>query len=265
MSERDGKDGRKDWAVSVKGLRYTFGGQWGLQDLTMDVAQGQIFGLLGPNGAGKTTAIRLMTGQLLPQQGEVRVLGLDPVSQCQQVRALIGVMQEDPGHYRRLSVRSNMRFFASLYGEPSSWADELIAKVNLSDKAGCAVSELSRGMKQRLALARALVGRPKLLFLDEPTSGLDPLAAKAVHRLIEAYCREGGTVFLTTHYLEEAEALCHQVAILQHGKLLCQGHYLDLCHQYLPEQIEVSQGGRKVMRPPGLEELFFKLTGQTIE
>ena len=251
-------------AICADKVGYSFGTGWELQDLTFQVAAGQVFGLLGTNGAGKTTTIRLLTGQLRPKTGRVSILGVDPLQQSQLLRRLVGVMQEDPGHYQRLSVRANLRFFASLYGVPAAYADELLRKVDLACKAGSAVSQLSRGMRQRLALARAMVGKPKILFLDEPTSGLDPAAARSVRQLIEDFCREGGTVFLTTHYMEEAEKLCHQVAVLHNGTLLCQGHYLDLCKQYLPEQIEVEQGGRRIRRAPGLEELFYCLTGRRI-
>ena len=252
-------------AICADKVSYSFGAGWQLRELTFTAAAGQVFGLLGTNGAGKTTTIRLLTGQLRPQGGTIRVLDVDPLRDSQQLRRLVGVMQEDPGHYQRLSVRANLRFFASLYGTPYSYADELLEKVDLCRKAGSAVNQLSRGMRQRLALARAMVGRPKLLFLDEPTSGLDPIAARGVRSLISSFCSEGGTVFLTTHYMEEAEKLCHQVAVLHNGSLLCQGHYLDLCRQYLPEQIEVEQGGRMVKRAPGLEELFYHLTGSRIE
>lgn len=250
----------QEWAVEVNNLCYSFGGAWALQELSLQVPVGQVFALLGGNGAGKTTTIRLLTGQLRPQGGQVSVFGLDPEKQAQQVRALVGIMTEEPGHYQRLSARANLRFFASLYGAGAAEADGLLERVGLAEKANCAVSQLSRGMKQRLALARAMVGKPKLLFLDEPTSGLDPLVARGVRELIGQFCREGGTVFLTTHYMEEAENLCHQVAILQAGQLLCCGHYLDLCRQYLPETVERQKGGRTVRQAPGLEELFCKLT-----
>ena len=127
------------------------------------------------------------------------------------------------------------------------------------------VSSLSRGMRQRLALARALVGAPRLLFLDEPTAGLDPHAARGVRRLVERFCAEGGTVFLTTHLMEEAEELCHQVGILDRGCLVALGNPQDLCRQHLPQSIEVVRGGRHQARPPGLEDLFVHLTGRSLD
>jgi ABC-2 type transport system ATP-binding protein len=128
-------------------------------------------------------------------------------------------MLEEPGHYERLPLRSNLAFFARLYGAPSGRVDELLELVGLQDKAGEPVARLSRGMRQRLALARALVGSPRVLFLDEPTAGLDPHAARGVRCLIEDFCRQQGTVFLTTHFMEEAEELCHQAAWLPWGTL----------------------------------------------
>lgn len=237
-----------------------------LQQLNMQVEAGTIFGLLGANGAGKTTIIRLLTGQLIPLQGNVSVFGVNPVAQATAVRARLGLMQEDAGHYGRLSVRRNLGFFASLYAveNTSSHTDELLAKVGLLDKANSPVNSLSRGMRQRLGLARALVGNPELLILDEPTAGLDPVAAKSVRELIKSFCQNGKSVFLTTHLLEEAESLCHKVAILHQHHLVCCGNPLDLCAQYLPEEVEVQLAGRKVMRRPGLEQLFYKLTGREI-
>lgn len=257
-------DANGSLAIEARGLCYTFGGQWRLQGLDLAVESGQVFGLLGANGAGKTTTIRLLTGQLQPESGTVRILGLDPVQEAKRVRSIIGIMAEEPGHYGNLSVRTNLRFFASLYGASASVVDEILEKVGLSFKASEAVAQLSHGMRQRLALARALVGHPQVLFLDEPTSGLDPIAARGVHGLITDFCAGGGTVFLTTHYLGEAESLCHKVAIVQDGSVLCCGHYVDLCRQYLPSEVEVVQGGRVIKRAPGLEELFCHLTGSSI-
>lgn len=252
------------WAIVADGLHYDFAGGYGVHGISFKIPTGQVFSLLGPNGAGKTTTIKLLTGQLRPQSGQVSIFGLDPGVHSEEVRRYIGVMQEDPGHYQRLSVRTNIKFFASLYGVSGEYADKLIEQMGLSDKADVAVSKLSRGMRQRLALARAMIGKPKVLFLDEPTSGLDPLSAQGVRAMIDDYCKGGGTVFLTTHYMEEAEYLSHCVAIIQDGKLLCKGHYIDLCQQYLPKTIEVVRGGRTVECSPGLEQLFFHITGRSI-
>lgn len=258
-------EGRRVNAIEVRGLQRSFRGRPVVQDLTFTVPEGQVFGLLGPNGAGKTTTVRMLTGQLRPDAGEARILGRDPTSEARELRSAIGVMLEEPGHYERLPVRSNLAFFARLYGAPRERVDALLRRMGLEEKAKEPVSRLSRGMRQRLALARALIGEPRVLFLDEPTSGLDPHAARGVRRLIEAFCAEGGTVFLTTHFMEEAEDLCHSVGILDSGRLVALGNPEDLCREHLPAKIEVLRGGRPQSRAPGLEDLFVHLTGRSLE
>jgi ABC-2 type transport system ATP-binding protein len=256
---------KKPPALEMQDVHRFYGSLPALCGVSFTVPEGEVFGLLGPNGAGKTTTIRLLTGQLRPHGGRVRVLGLDPDTSSRELSVKIGVVLEEPGHYERLPLRSNLTFFARLYGAPPGRVDELLELVGLQDKAGEPVSRLSRGMRQRLALARALVGSPRLLFLDEPTAGLDPHAARGVRSLIEEFCRQQGTVFLTTHFMEEAEELCHQVGILDQGRLVALGNPQDLCRESLPEQIETIRGGRKVLRPPGLEELFIHLTGRSLD
>ena len=250
--------------ITVDDLHYSYGQLKVLKGLTLTAYRGQVMGLLGVNGAGKTTTVRILCGQLPKSSGHVQVLGLDPYSQGAQLRQLIGVMPENAGHYERLSVFDNLLFFARIFGinNPKRRAEELIELVDLTDKSQVRVSALSKGMRQRLALARALVGRPQLLFLDEPTAGLDPNAARKVRSLIDNYCIGGGTVFLTTHYLEEAEEMCAQVAILNGGRLVCCGNPQDLCRQYLPSEISVRRGGRLVKQAPGLEQLFQHLVGE---
>lgn len=252
-------------ALEVRDLQRSFNGRRAVEGLTFTVPAGAVFGLLGPNGAGKTTTVRLLTGQLRPDGGTIRVLGTDPMADPRRLRACIGVMLEEPGHYERLPVRSNLAFFARLHGAPAERVDELLERMDLHAKAREPVARLSRGMRQRLALARALVGAPRILFLDEPTSGLDPHAGREVRRLIENFCNEGGTVFLTTHFMEEAEDLCHQVGILDLGRLVALGNPQDLCRQHLPEAVEVVRGGRRLVRAPGLEDLFVHLTGRSLD
>ena len=252
-------------ALEIQDLRRSFSGRPALLGLSLTVRVGEVFGLLGPNGAGKTTTVRLATGQLRPDGGTLRVLGRDPAADPRGVRSTIGVMLEEPGHYERLPVRSNLALFARLYGAPMARVDELLDLVGLADRAREPVARLSRGMRQRLALARALVGGPRVLFLDEPTSGLDPHAARGVRRLVRSFSEEGGTVFLTTHLLEEAEELCHRVGILDRGRLVALGNPQDLCREHLPAEVEVVRGGRTLRRPPGLEELFVHLTGRSLD
>ncbi len=254
-----------DPALQMLEVRRSYGSLRAVDGLTLTVQAGEVFGLLGPNGAGKTTTIRMLTGQLRPDRGEIRILGMDPVAEPRRVRSRIGVMLEEPGHYERLPVRTNLAFFARLYGAAPGIVEELLARVGLLDKAREPVARLSRGMRQRLALARALVGSPRLLFLDEPTAGLDPHAGRGVRRLIQDFCSGGGTVFLTTHFMEEAEELCHRVGILDRGRLVAQGNPQDLCSEHLPEQIEAIRGGRRSFRPPGLEDLFVHITGRSLD
>jgi ABC-2 type transport system ATP-binding protein len=239
-------------AIEVRGLCRSFGPRRAVDGLSFAVAPGEVFGFLGPNGAGKTTTVRLLTGLLRPTSGEVRVLGLDPLTDSLALRSRIGVVFEEPGHYERLPVRANLAFFARLYGAPRARVQVLLEQMGLAGRAGDPVYRLSRGLRQKLALARALVGSPSLLFLDEPTSGLDPRAAREVRALIRAFCQDGGTVFLTTHLMEEAEELCRRVAILDAGRLVALGAPGDLALQHAPG------AGR------GLEEVFLRLTGRSL-
>ncbi len=252
-------------ALRMQDVQRSFGSLRALEGLSLTVPAGEVFGLLGPNGAGKTTTIRLLTGQLRPDHGQIRVLDLDPAAEPRRLRSQIGVMLEEPGHYERLPARSNLAFFARLHGASLKVVEDLLVRVGLQDKAGEPVARLSRGMRQRLALARALVGSPRLLFLDEPTAGLDPHAARGVRRLVHDFCSGGGTVFLTTHYMEEAEELCHQVGILDKGRLVVRGNPQDLCRELLPEPVEAIRGGRRTFRPAGLEDLFLHLTGRSLD
>lgn len=247
-------------------VSFSYGSFPALSEVSFSVSAGQVFALIGPNGAGKTTLLRVLTGQHHLASGQVSVLGLDPGSQADRLHAQIGVMPENAGHYERLSVLDNLRFFASIYRTPNANQRivNLLEQVGLSDKAKAKVSALSKGMKQRLALARALVGSPKLLFLDEPTAGLDPWSARSVRQLIHGFCEQGGTVFLTTHYMEEAEVLCQNVAFLNKGRLLCSGGPFELCKKYLPAQVPVLRAGKNILAEPGLEDLFYHLTGKSI-
>ncbi|MEW6278960.1 MAG: ABC transporter ATP-binding protein [Candidatus Eremiobacterota bacterium] len=229
----------------------TFPGRTALENLSFEVDEGEIFGFLGPNGAGKTTTLRILTGQLRPTSGSCRVLGLDPLRQGRELRRRVGVMFEDGGHYDRLSVRANLGFFARLYGAGPDRVERLLREFALWDRRKDGVEKLSRGMRQRLALARALVGSPEVLFLDEPTAGLDPVAARGVRSLVRSFCRNGGTVFLTTHYMEEASELCSRVAILDQGRLLALGTVEDLCRhpegKLTLEEVFVRTAGRRLV------------------
>jgi ABC-2 type transport system ATP-binding protein len=199
-----------------------------LDNLTIEVPVGQIFGLLGPNGAGKTTTIRLLLGLLSPSQGKAVVLGYDIHNAADQIRHCSGALLEHHGLYERMSAEDNLEFYARAWHIPAEQKrrriQELLQSLNLWDRRKEIILEWSRGMKQKLAVARTLLHRPPLVFLDEPTSGLDPIAAVALRDdLIALADTEGVTIFLTTHNLIEAEKLCHQVAVIRQGRLLAVG------------------------------------------
>jgi len=205
-----------------------------LDGLTFSVEAGEVFGVLGHNGAGKTTLVRVINGILAPTSGSARVLGMDAAAQGSEVRQHTGVLTETPSLYERLTARDNLTLFATLYGVPDvdQRVAEMLSLFNLTERANDRAGGFSKGMKQRLALARALVHDPQILFLDEPTAALDPEAARAVTTLIESLSRDGGrTVFLATHNLDEAQRLCARVAILSRGKLLALGTTAELGRQ----------------------------------
>lgn len=223
-------------AIQVEGLSRTFGSLKAVDAVSFTVEQGEVFGLLGPNGAGKTTLVRLLNGVLAASAGSARVLGCDPATEGDTIRARTGVLTEQPSLYERLTARDNLRFFGTLYGVPEAElagrVDELLATFDLTARANDRVGGFSKGMKQRLALARTLIHQPELLFFDEPTAGLDPEAARNVTELIEQLSGERGrTVFLCTHNLDEAQRLCNRVAIINQGQLLAVGGQAQLARE----------------------------------
>ena len=204
-------------AIEASHLAKDFGGRAAVADVSFSVARGEVFGFLGPNGAGKTTTVRTLGTLIAPTSGSATVAGipLTPENGV-EIRRRISIMPESPGLYMRLSVTENLECFADLYEvpDPGGRIARALRAVNLADRANDACGTLSKGLRQRAALARALLSDPEVLFLDEPTSGLDPVAARDVHELITALSQSGVTIFLTTHRLEEAERLCDRVAIL---------------------------------------------------
>ena len=204
-------------AIQVSHLTKVFGGRTAVSDVSFSVAGGEVFGFLGPNGAGKTTTVRILGTLISPTSGSATVAGI-PVGPAgaAEIRQRISVMPESPGLYQRLTVTENLEYFARLYGLPRREAriSEALAAVGLSERAHDLAGSLSKGLRQRAALARSLLNEPAVMFLDEPTSGLDPVAAHEVLGLIDALRDRGVTVFLTTHRLDEAERLCDRVAIM---------------------------------------------------
>jgi ABC-2 type transport system ATP-binding protein len=204
-------------ALSVQGLGKSFGSKVAFSDVSFEIGCGEVFGFLGPNGAGKTTTVRTLGTLIAPTSGSAVVAGL-PLSpeNGAEIRRRIAIVPESPGLYQRLSVTENLECFADLYGaeDPRGRIGQALRAVNLQDRASDVCGSLSKGLRQRVALARALLSDPAVLFLDEPTSGLDPVAAHDVLALVEGLRRDGVTIFLTTHRLDEAEQLCDRVAIL---------------------------------------------------
>ncbi|HEY9900718.1 MAG TPA: ABC transporter ATP-binding protein [Pantanalinema sp.] len=220
-------------AIEVEDLALTFGEIRAVDGLSFQVKPGEVFGVLGPNGAGKTTTVRLLNGLLQPTRGKSRVLGLDPTVDGSALRAQTGVLTETPSLYERLSARENLSIFAQMYGVPNREIEGRIARLlsllGLEARADTRAGGFSKGMKQRLAIARALLHEPSLLFLDEPTAGLDPESAQQVIDLVEQLSREEGrTIFLCTHQLQEAERLCDRVALFNRGHLLAAGTVAEL-------------------------------------
>jgi ABC-2 type transport system ATP-binding protein len=223
-------------AISIRGLRRTYGSRKGLfaekrttrdalKGIDLDVRAGELFGLLGPNGAGKTTLVKILATVLLPSSGTVEVLGLDAVRDVHAIRSQIGlVFGGERGLYGGVSARDTLLFWAAMYRLPGGVArtrtDDALARVGLAQRASDRVETFSRGMKQRLHLARGLLSQPRLLLLDEPTVGLDPVAARDIRGLIGELNRGGTTIFLTTHYMGEAEALCNRVAFITGGSII---------------------------------------------
>jgi ABC-2 type transport system ATP-binding protein len=206
--------------ISVEDLRKHYKDVRAVDGISFEVAEGEVFGLLGHNGAGKTTTIRVLTARALPTSGRARVAGFDVATERAQVRPLINLVFEEQNLYERLSGRDNLRLFARLYGVADARADELLERVGLAPAAKRKVKTYSSGMKQRLLLARSLVNSPRVLFLDEPTRGLDPTSARELRDLVRELSLQGVTVFLTTHYMEEADELCQRVAFLSQGKIV---------------------------------------------
>ncbi|MBT3337691.1 MAG: ABC transporter ATP-binding protein [Anaerolineae bacterium] len=241
--------------IRVEKLTRRFGENIAVNDLSLEVQAGEVFGFLGHNGAGKTTTVRLLNGVLEAHSGSMRVLDLDPLNDGPSLRARTGVLTESASVENRLTARDNLLIYADLFSLPhekiSARVSELLDFFGLSKYADEKMEAFSTGMRQRLALARTLLHDPEVLFLDEPTAGLDPVAANQVNELIANLSEEKGrTVFLCTHNLVEAQKLCDRVAVMEHGKLAAIGTPKDLMQQYVrrldvdievsPEQVDVA-------------------------
>jgi len=236
-------------AIESKELTRYYGQFCAVDRLTFEVDQGEIFGFLGPNGAGKTTTLRMLTGQLRPSSGSARVAGYHVQSQRKQLKSRIGVVFEYQNLYERQSGRENLRFCARLYGMDRNDVEDVLVKVGLKDRASDKVNKYSNGMKQRLLIARALLHKPEVIFLDEPTRGLDPNVSRDIRAIVRDLADQGATIFLTTHYMEEADQLCDRLVIIDSGQIVDLGTGAELKARH---------------DAATLEDVFVQLTGRLL-
>lgn len=223
--------------INVKNLKYSYKDVKAVQGITFSVGKGEILGFLGPNGAGKSTTIKILTGMLSPDSGTISILGKHLVKDDPEIQGRMGVCFEEKNLYLNMSARENLVFFAGLFGLRKYDPDPLLRKVALIDRADDRVSSYSKGMRQRLMVARAIVNNPQVLFLDEPTDGLDPVSSKSIRELILDQARNGTAVLLTTHDMQEADELSDRVAFLCHGRI----HAIDT-----PDKLKMKYGQRTV-------------------
>ncbi len=234
-----------EYAIRTEKLSRSFGAVKAVDGLSINVPTGSVFGFLGPNGSGKTTTIRLLLGLLDAEEGSAEVLGFDTKTQADEIRLRSGALLEHSGLYERLTAEDNLNFYGRIWHLTKSELEErsksLLGDMGLWDRRHEQVGKWSRGMKQKLAIARTLIHRPKLVFLDEPTAGLDPIASTTLHEdLSNLTQREGVTIFLTTHNLAEAEKLCQEVGVIRNGKLLAVGALDRLREQAGGPRVDIS-------------------------
>ena len=232
-------------SVSMKNVEKSFSSRTVLKDVTFETKEGEIFGMLGPSGAGKTTIINILTKQLSPDGGKCYVNATSNE---------IGLMLDEDGLYPRLSCLDNLIVFEDIYGISRNRTIETLTRVGLKGSATKPVSQLSKGMRQRMAIARAVLHQPKVIFLDEPTSALDPVTARGIHKLINNLRAQGATIFLTTHNMEEASNLCDRIVLLHKGTIVEQGTPKDICGRY-----------NAVKTVMDLESVFVQLTGEGLQ
>lgn len=252
-------------AIDLVDLCKRYGNTWAVDHLSLAVRQGEVFGLLGPNGSGKTTTINMLSGLSAPSSGVMRVLGLDMRQHARQVRRMLGCVAQETALYEELTAWDNLDFHADLYGVPRGEKREritrILALVQLHDRARSRVKTFSGGMKRRLAIGRALLHDPQLLYLDEPTLGVDVQSRRAIWDYILALKGQGKTALLTTNYLEEAQALCDRLAIIDHGKLLVVDTPAKLKQAFGGSVIEVemaeqpSNAVERLRELPGVKEV----------
>jgi ABC-2 type transport system ATP-binding protein len=231
--------------IEISGVKKYYGNINAVDGVSFTVNEGEVFGLLGPNGAGKTTLVEIMEGLRKRDEGDVKVLGLDPWTKGYSLHKKIGVIPQDFTFFEKASPREAVKYYADLFGV-SVDSDEILREVLLDDSAGVFFENLSGGQKQKMGLALSLVNSPELLFLDEPTTGLDPTARRAIWEVIRALKRKGKTVILTTHYLDEAQQLSDRVAIMNHGRIVAMGTSDEIIEEHgSGERLEI-HGNKKL-------------------
>ena len=280
-----------EYAVEMRHIVQRFGEKEVLRGIDLKIHEGEIFGLLGPSGAGKTTLIKILTGQLRQTAGEVQIFGKNAGNGKANLTKM-GMMMDNFGLYERLSCYDNLKLFTRIYGVPEKRAGEILGRVGLYEDRKLPVMKLSKGMRSRLSLARAVMNEPRILFLDEPASGLDPETAAEIQKLVQEEQSRGATIFLTTHNMEEAHKLCDHVALLHEGVIVEYGQPGEVCCRYNHqnkllirllngEMVELSNNRTSAERvkeyleqemvetihstEPSLETVFMELTGRGLE
>lgn len=233
-------------AIEATDLEFSYADEHAVDGVSLHVEPGEILGFLGPNGAGKSTTIKLLTGQLIPDAGAITVLGMEMEGNRETIQARMGVCFEEKNHYNNMSARENLAFFGRLFSIVDLDIDGLLQTVDLMDRADDRVSQFSKGMRQRLLMARAICNKPDVLFLDEPTDGLDPVSARAIRKVIKEEAARGCAVLLTTHDMMEADQLSDRVSFINEGKVLINDtpENLKLAHGKRSVKVRTRDGGR---------------------
>lgn len=225
-------------AIQINGLVKKYGAFSAVNNLSFELLKGETLGLLGTNGAGKTTTIKMLTGQLIPTSGTLSVFGFNPTTEPKKVHNMIGYIPDKQSLYDELPVYENIDYFRRLHGLPKSRTDELISLFHLEEKRKIKLSKLSRGLRQRVLIARSIAHKPQLLILDEPTTGLDPSSANEILELVEQLKKDGVTILITTHLMNEVERLCDRIVFLDHGQKIAEDTPFNLKMKYKKNTIQ---------------------------